>query len=293
MKKTMVVLTMAAVLGANPFGGAIRAEAGLATGPIGRLAGELVITGDDEIRQAAVTAATTYSPATRTGTAVITIKQGTARLAQASGEFAAETAEAALGGVTSLAMVITGGNLAGPSTVRFNDVQFSGDSGAFARHAEGIEGWWDAKASLAAPAYRSPRPNLANLGKLQLNVWGTTQEGGPLTSVAILFFDNADPMKIVGGTVHLFDTFVTVSGHLEKFNPDLPGRFLLHLDAPNGMGEAIKFGAMLAIDTQADGTIDVRGTSSFWLGAGRYVVEGIGSAKFVVPTAFGDDPATR
>src|SRR5262245_11389160 len=264
------------------LGGTTSAWAGgLASGPIGRLSGELTITGDDGVRQAVVTAATNYSPSTRTGTAVTNIRRGDARLAHATADFTADTGDAALGGVTALVMAVTGQS-PGRSSLKLSNVRFDGDSRSFALHAGRLMDWWDDEAGLAVDTYLSPRPGLANLGKLQLNVWGTTGGGSPERHFLTVLFDPADVTKVVGGTYNgvadvIGGSLLPITGTTD------PTDFLLEVELQLSGGTP-KATFVVAIDTLADGTIDVRGSTNHTFGvSGTFTVEGVGNAKFVVP----------
>jgi hypothetical protein len=279
MTKAALVLT---VLGS----GAVSAWAGgLATGPIGRMSGELVIVGDDGVRVAAVTAATSYLADTREGLVSFTIRQGGARLAHATAGFTAETDAEALGAVTALALAVTGQNPSGRSVLRLTDVRFDGDARAFAAYAGRLMDWWDAKARLAVDTYQSPRPDLASLGKLQLNIWGTTGGGNRFSSLMILFFDPADPTKVAGGTYRRMSaSFDVVGGSLQAdTSTPAPGDYVLEVTVDTGLDALGVF--EVAIDALADGTFDVRGFATLLPAGlfGPFTVEGVGNAKFVAP----------
>jgi hypothetical protein len=266
--------------------------AGLGTSAVGKIDGEFVITGEDGARQAVVTAQTMYAHGTRTGTAMVDVKQGGARLAAASAALTADAQEQAAGGTTALVLLVTGRTPAGDGRtgLQLSDIMFEGDSRAFAAMADQIIDWWDSLAKLTFDSYRSPRPSLATLGKLQLNVWGTKSDETRLNSFAILFFDPADPTNIVSGTVRRpgFLGNVAAGGLLEETLTPAPGDFNLHFFAEDvsNPGVFVASFAELAVDVLPDGTLDVRGVAlNHWAGVdGEYIVEGTGDAFFVVPT---------
>lgn len=74
-----------------------------------------------------------------------------------------------------------------------------------------------------------------------------------------------------------------ISGQLtDKADTPAPGDFFLTFDAEDGF--TASFSAQVAIDVLADGTVDVRGIAQTWNGVpGKWIVEGTGNAKFVLP----------
>jgi hypothetical protein len=273
------------------------AEAGSVTGDFGRLAAEIVVTGRDGLRQAVISGATNFTPDTRTGTAVVTIKQGEERLARASGQFTADGAVQAATGVTALIMVLTGQDLARAGAIKITEVKFEGDRRGFDERAARIIEWWDSEAALALPGYRSPILDATKLGRLQLNVWNVEQGNEPRTvaQYATFFFDEADPTKIVAGTLWSSldvsaagETGNVLSGRLvDRTETAAPGDYELEFEATWYQAPApFTTHAVLAITTLADGTVDVRGVAREWhTRPGHYVIEGVGSAKFVVPSS--------
>ena len=266
---------------------------GLATRPVGKISGELVITDEDGVRQGVVTATLEYSQATKEGAAHVAIKKDGVKVAAASARLRADTQEQAAAGVSALVLYLTGrpgmqcSDINERGGLQCSSIKFEGDSRVFAEAADKLVDWWDAQASLTHPGYRSPAPSLANLGKLQLNVWGKhASNGDELSSYAVLFFDPADPTKIVGGSLVSpipHKNFNVLSGTLaDKADTPAPGDFMLNFDAEDGFTQ--HFTAQVAIDVLADGTVDVRGMAQVWNSVpGKWIVEGVGNTKFVVP----------
>jgi hypothetical protein len=200
----------------------------------------------------------------------------------------ATTGGEAAGGITALVLFLTGRQPVDRPTI--SNAQFSGDITIIKENADKIISLWDGLATLAHDNYKSPILTLASLGKLQLNAWTTSSNGAYHSSFLILYFDLADPTKIVGGTLHRSiccpDTVPVISGQLleETITPE-PGDFVLSFVIKAGSATQT-YHANLALDVLADGTIDVRGGSlSGWPDGfpGNWTLEGTGNAKFVLP----------
>jgi hypothetical protein len=271
---------------------------GLATRPVGKISGELVITDEQGVRHGVVTATQTYMQSTHEGTVHVAIKKDGVRVAVANARLQADTQEQAAAALSALILHLTGQpalpgykcsdiNEGDRQGVHCSEIRFEGDMRVFAEVADKVIDWWDAQASLTHVGYVSPRPSLANLGKLQLNVWGKHAfNGDELSSYAVLFFDPADPTKIVGGSLVSpvpQRNLNVVSGTLaDKADTPAPGDFYLNFDAEDGFTE--HFTAQVAIDLLGDGTVDVRGVANLWNGVpGKWIVEGVGNTKFVAP----------
>ena len=261
---------------------------GLATQPVGKISGDLVITAEDGTRHAVVTATQTYMQATKEGTVHVAIRKDGARLAMANARIKADTQEQAAAAVSSLILFLTGRPARpgmqcsdineGGRGLQCSDIRSEGDSRVFAELADKVIDWWDAHARLTYTGYVSPRPDLTNVGKLQLNVWNEFYK-----SFVILLFDPANPTIIIGGRLvgpqPGFDVEVTGGTLTENTVTTTPGDFLLHFQTGG-----VNWHANLAIDAQSDGTIDVRGRTTGWPNAEfYYVVEGTGNMKFVLP----------
>jgi hypothetical protein len=270
------------------------AQAGLATAPIGRISGEVVLTGSDGVRHATAAATVSWNADSGSGDVRIEINQAGVTLSAVTARYTAETEQEAVGAVTALVLAVTDRGSGGQTSLRLSDIRFEGDSQAFRGLAAGLIEWWDAKASLAIDDYVSPAPSLAQLGKLQLNGWGHNfHENAAVQSLAIVLFDG--PGQVAGGHVTTFDTSLLpdsscdiVAGSLTEiaFTPT-PGDFELELtfDTSSPICNSPLARARLAITVLADGTIDVRGISNAWITPAPYVtLEGTGNAKFVAPS---------
>ena len=274
---------------------------GLATRPVGEIHGKLEIIDDGGVQECMVTAKQTYSQATKEGTVHIAIKRDGARVASASARLKADTQELAAAAPSALLLYLTGRparpgykcqdiDEGGGRGLQCQDIKTDGNVRILLEQADKIIDWWDAQASLTHTGYVTPRPNLANLGKLQLSAHGPG--GGHSlngSSFAILLFDPADPTKVVGGRVVLEPVMVdlnVVSGSLqENTNTPTPGDFMLSFLTEGSHS----FHAHLALDVLADGIVDVRGVTKSWpislqaTPSGPFVLEGVGNTKFVVP----------
>jgi hypothetical protein len=275
---------------------AIVQAGGLATRPVAKISGELAITDESGARQAVVVANVDYLQSTKEGTAHLAIRRDGVRVAAVNARIRADTQEQAAAAVSALILHLTNRNgrpgvqcsdINERGGLQCSDIRSEGDPRVFAEQADKIIDWWDAHASLTHAGYVSPRPSLTSLGKLQINVWGKHAfNGDELSSYAVLFFDSGDATKIVGGSLvspvpqrHLN----VISGTLvDNGNTPAPGDFLLNFDAEEGFAE--HFTAEVAIEALPDGSADVRGVANTWNGVtGKWIVEGIGNTKFVVP----------
>jgi hypothetical protein len=262
--------------------------AGLATRDVGKISGELVITDEAGVRQAALSATHTYSQQTQTGLASVEIKKDGVRVANASATVSANSQQAAAGGITALMLFLTGRRPVDRPTLQISNIQFSGDITVIKENADKIINWWDAKAKLAYDNYLSPWPTLSSLGKLQLTAWTIRDDGFLDSTFVILYFDPTDPTKIISGTLTRdppfagFAFFSVVSGSLEEqTGTPAPGDFHLRFATNPGVGQ---YNANLALEALPDGTVDVRGISrAGWPAGAAYTLEGIGNANFVIP----------
>jgi hypothetical protein len=215
--------------------------AGLATRDVGKISGELVITDEAGVKQAVLSA----SQSIQTGQASVEIKKDGVRIFTASATVKATSGGEAAGGITALMLFLTGRQPVDRPTFSITNIQYSGDLCVIKDNGDAMISWWDAQAKLAFNDYRSPRPSLEGLGKLQLNAWTLRPEGENEqvdASFLILYFDPADPTKIIGGTLNRspefgpFSTFKVVSGSLqEDTNTPAPGDFVLLCDDTTGV----------------------------------------------------------
>jgi hypothetical protein len=270
----LVAIVLVVALGAGVI------YAGLAIRDVGKISGELVITDEVGVKQAVLSA----SQSIPTGQASVEIKTDGVRIFTASATVKATSGGEAAGGITALMLFLTGRQSVDRPTI--SNVQYSGDISVIKDNADTIISWWDAQAKLAYDNYKSPILTLSSLGKLQLNAWSIRDDGSLDASVVILYFDPADPRKIIGGSVTRHPPFPAtfsnvVSGLLvEQTLTAAPGDFQLQFQT-NPFGS---YTAQLALDVSADGTVDVRGISGgLWPGGAAYTLEGTGNAKFIIP----------
>jgi len=269
---------------------------GLATRPVSKISGDLVITDENGTKQGVVGANVEYSQSTKDGTANVVIKRDGVKIAGASARIKADTQEQAAAAVSALILRLTNRN--GRQGVQCQDInergglqcseiKFDGDHRVFTEQADDIIEWWDAHAKLTYATYISPTPDLSSMGTIQLSGHGFRD--ADIYTFAILYLDPSDPTHVVGGRVEIAPAGPSrnITGGTLVRNTDTPAPDDFNLftttDGPSGA-----FTANLAISVLADGTIDVRGISSDWPGgdggSGESVVlEGVGNGKFVVP----------
>jgi hypothetical protein len=257
-----------------------------------RLRGETVIRADGGVI-GRLEASVEFSASARTGTVVLNFSpaRGGARLT-ARAQFEADSPQEGFGAVSALVAAIAGRPTGGRSSLRLSNMRVEGDVSAVRSHAGQIAAWWDAQGDIAVDGYVSPLPSIGQIGRLQLNVWGTEREPtvGDMHGHAMLLFDPADPTVIVAGRI-----LRRSPGGAFAFE-DLPSPFLtgtltpiVDTPAPNDFFLCIgvsgcSTSAILLIDVLPDGTIDVRGTADKWIiRDGTFTVEGTGNATFVPP----------
>jgi hypothetical protein len=295
-RRILTVSMLATALAGTMF--VIVHAGGLATRPVSKISGDLVITDESGMKQAVVGAHVEYSQSTKDGTANVVIKRDGVKIAGASARIKADTQEEAAAAVSALILRLTNRNgrqgVQCSDNERFglqcSDIKFEGDHRAFTEKADEMIVWWDAHAKLTYAAYVSPTPDLSGMGTLQLSghgFRGTT----PIYTFAILYLDPSDPTHVVGGRVEMSpsgpDCNITGGTLVRKTDTPAPDDFNLFATT-----DCLQLGlvANLAISVLADGTIDVRGISSDWPAGGgsqgtgeTVVLEGVGNGKFVVP----------